>query len=164
MKSLHRSAVVAPLIVLHAWAGEIPSKQIAARTELQQIQTLTLSDQQFLNGDTGGKPVTITGQLRIAQGSGRLPVVVLQHGSGGYLANIDVWSRELNELGISTFALDSFTGRGLTEVNSNQTLLGRLNLIVDLCRTLEVLASHPPVDPRPLELMAFSPGSPATPS
>src|SRR5713101_7610584 len=83
MKSLHRIAIAAPLIVLHAWAGEIPSKQIAARTELHQIQTLTLSDQQFLNGDTGGKPVTITGQLRIAQGSGRLPVVVLQHGSGG---------------------------------------------------------------------------------
>jgi len=140
MKSLHRIAIAAPLIVLHAWAGETPSKQIAARTELHQIQTLTLSDQQFLNGDTGGKPLTITGQLRIAQGSGRLPVVVLQHGSGGYLANIDVWSRELNELGISTFALDSFTGRGLTEVNSNQALLGRLNFIVDLYRALEVLA------------------------
>jgi hypothetical protein len=30
-------------------------------------------------------------------------VVVLQHGSGGATSNIDVWSRELNELGISTF-------------------------------------------------------------
>src|SRR6267142_2892093 len=162
MKSLHRIAIAAPLIVLHAWAGEIPSKQIAARTELHQIQTLTLSDQQFLNGDTGGKSVTITGQLRIAQGSGRLPVVVLQHGSGGYNANIDVWSRELNELGISTFALDSFTGRGLTEVNSNQALLGRLNFIVDLYRALEVLASHPRVDPRRIVLMGFSRGGQAT--
>src|SRR6266478_2486261 len=162
MKSLHRIAIAAPLIVLHAWAGEIPSKQIAARTELHQIQTLTLSDQQFLNGDTGGKPVTITGQLRIAQGSGRLPVVVLQHGSGGYNATIDVWSRELNELGLSTFALDSFTGRGLTEVNSNQALLGRLNFIVDLYRALEVLASHPRVDPRRIVLMGFSRGGQAT--
>src|SRR5437899_11430643 len=162
MKSLHRIAIAAPLIVLHAWAGEIPSKQIAVRTELHQIHTLTLSDQQFLNGDTGGKPVTITGQLRIAQGSGRLPVVVLQHGSGGYLANIDVWSRELNELGISTFALDSFTGRGLTEVNSNQALLGRLNFIVDLYRALEVLASHPRVGPRRIVLMGFSRGGQAT--
>src|SRR5258707_2387825 len=132
MKSLHRIAIAAPLIVLHAWAGEIPSKQIAARTELHKIQTLTLSDQQFLNGDTGGKPVTITGQLRIAQGSGRLPVVVLQHGSGGYNANIDVWARELNELGISTFSLDSFTGRGLNEVENHQALLLRLNFILDL--------------------------------
>jgi hypothetical protein len=34
-----------------AWAAEVPS---AARTELHQIQTLTLSDQQFLKGDTSG--------------------------------------------------------------------------------------------------------------
>src|SRR5258708_34978379 len=109
MKSLHRIAIAAPLIVLHAWAGEIPSKQIAARTELHQIQTLTLSDQQILNGDTGGKPVTITGQLRIAQGSGRLPVAVLQHASGGYPANTDVLSRELKSLGITTHSLHTVT-------------------------------------------------------
>src|SRR5260221_10608165 len=102
MKSLHRIAIAAPLIVLHAWAGEIPSKQIAARTELHQIQTLTLSDQQFLNGDTGGKPVTITGQLRIAQGSGRLPVVVLQHGPGGCNRNSFAWSKVLKGPGTST--------------------------------------------------------------
>lgn len=161
MKRLHRIAIAAPLIVLHTWAGEIPSKQIAARTELHQIQTLTLSDQQFLKGDTNGKPVTITGQLRIAQGSGRLPVVVLQHGSGGLRPNIEVWSRELNEIGISTFALDSFTGRGLTDVNANQALLGRLNFILDDYRALEILASHPRVDPRRIVLMGFSRGGQA---
>jgi dienelactone hydrolase len=101
----------------------------------------------------GGKPVTIFGQLRIAQGAGRLPVVVLQHGSSGYAANIDVWSREFNELGISTFAIDAFIGRGLTEVNSNQALLGRLNLILDIYRALDVLASHPRVDPGRIVLM-----------
>jgi dienelactone hydrolase len=129
---------------------------------LYQVQTLTLSDQQFLKGDIGSKPVTISGQLRIAQGSGRLPVVVLQHGSSGYAANIDVWSRELNELGISTFALDGFTGRGLTEVNTNQALLGRLNLILDIYRALDVLASHPRVDPGRIALMGFSRGGQAT--
>jgi hypothetical protein len=91
------------------------TKQFAARTELWPIQTLTLSDQQFLTGDNNGKPTAIAGQLRIAQGSGCLPVVVLQHSSGGFLANIEFWSRELNAAGISTFALDGFTGRGLTE-------------------------------------------------
>ena len=66
-----------------AWAQDVPSKQIAARTELHQIQLLTLSDQEFLKGDATGKQITIAGQLRIAQGIGRLPVVVLQHGSSG---------------------------------------------------------------------------------
>jgi dienelactone hydrolase len=105
--------------------------------------------------------VTISGQLRIAQGSGRLPVVVLQHGSSGYAANIDVWSRHLNEMGVSTFALDGFTGRGLTEVNTNQAALGRLNLILDVYRALDVLASHPRVDPRRIVLMGFSRGGQA---
>jgi dienelactone hydrolase len=99
-----------------AKAEEAGSKDFAARTELHQIATLTLSDRQFLEGDANGKPMTITGELRIAQGSGRLPVVVLEHGSGGLSANIEFWARALNEQGISSFALDGFTGRGLTEV------------------------------------------------
>jgi dienelactone hydrolase len=157
------AAIFTPFVVLPpALAFEVAPKEVAARTELYQVQTLTLSDQQFLKGDIGGKPVTISGQLRIAQGAGRLPVVVLQHGSSGYAANIDVWSRELNELGISTFALDAFTGRGLTEVNTNQALLGRLNLILDIYRALDVLASHPRVDPGRIALMGFSRGGQAT--
>jgi dienelactone hydrolase len=165
MKGRYRIVTIIVLqifLVLYSHAvTETPSKQIAARTELYRIQTLTLSDQQFLTGETGGKPVTITGQLRIAQGTGRLPVVVLQHGSSGYGPNIDVWSRELNELGISTFALDSFTGRGLTEVNSNQALLGRLNFILDIYRSLDILASHPRVDSGRIVLMGFSRGGQA---
>jgi dienelactone hydrolase len=144
-----------------AWAADGPSKQLAVRTELHQVQTLTLSDQQFLKGEGLGTPVTITGQLRIAQGSGRLPLVVLQHGSSGLGANVEVWSRELNELGIATFALDGFTGRGLTEVGSNQASLSRLNFILDIYRALGVLANHPRIDPARIALMGFSRGGQA---
>ncbi len=140
---------------------EVPPKEVAARTELHQIETLTLSDQQFLNGDVAGKPVVISGLLRIAQGGGRLPAVILQHGSSGYAANIEVWSNALNALGISTFALDGFTGRGLVEVNSNQALLGRLNFILDIYRALAVVASHPLIDPKRIALIGFSRGGQA---
>jgi dienelactone hydrolase len=143
--------------------GQQPDlKQIASRTELHQISTLTLSDQQFLTGNAIATPVTIVGQLRIAQGSGRLPVVVLQHASSGYDARIDIWSRELNELGISTFALDGFTARGLTDINGSQASLGRTNLILDIYRALDVLAKHPRVDPTRIALMGFSRGGQAT--
>jgi dienelactone hydrolase len=134
---------------------------MAARTELHSIDTLTLSDAQFLSGDANGKPTTITGQLRIAKGTGRLPVVVLQHGSGGMAPNVEMWARELNAMGISTFALDGFTGRGLTQVNTNQALLGRLNFILDIYRSLDVLAKHPRVDPQRVALMGFSRGGQA---
>src|ERR1051325_11899570 len=108
-------------------AAEDLTKQIAARTELHSISSLTISDEQFLKGDDNGKPVTVTAQLRIAQGQGRLPVVVMAHGSGGMGSNVDFWTRQLNGIGISTFALDAFTGRGLTNVSNDQALLGRLN-------------------------------------
>src|SRR5215469_15446876 len=81
---------------------------LAMRTELHPINTLTLSDQQFLTGNADGQPITITGELRIASGSGRLPVVILQHGSGGMGANVETWAREFNAMGVSTFALDGF--------------------------------------------------------
>jgi poly(3-hydroxybutyrate) depolymerase len=64
-----------------ARADEAATKQIAARVELHAISSLTLSDQQFLAGDANGKAVTVAGEFRIAQGSGKLPVVILLHGS-----------------------------------------------------------------------------------
>ena len=156
------AGMTASLIASNVALPGIALGQIAARTELHRIETLTITDQQFLNGETGGAPVSISGQLRIPRGSGRLPLVILQHGSSGYAANIDVWSRILNEVGISTLALDAFTGRGLTEVNSNQALLGRLNFILDIYRALEVVASHARVDRDRIALMGFSRGGQAT--
>jgi dienelactone hydrolase len=138
-------------------------KTYAAKTEIYAIASLTLTDEQFLKGDAAaGKPVTVTGHLRIAQGQGRLPVVVLVHGSGGMGPNIETWSREFNAMGISTFALDGFTGRGLASVNTDQSALGRLNMILDAYRVLDILARHPRVDPSRIALMGFSRGGQGT--
>jgi dienelactone hydrolase len=64
-------------------------------------------------------------------------------------------------MGISTFVIDGFSGRGLTAVGPNQALLGRLNLIVDIYRSLDILAKHPRVDPDRIVLMGFSRGGQA---
>jgi hypothetical protein len=71
------SLLIVPIVVTAQDSG---IKQIAARIELHSIQSVTLSDEQFLKGDGGGKQVTVSGQLRIAQGSGRLPTLVMIHG------------------------------------------------------------------------------------
>src|SRR3954469_3822152 len=139
-------------------AEEAANKEIAAGVEHHAIASLTLADQQFLSGDPNGKAVTVTGEFRIAQGAGKLPVVILIHGSGGIGPNIESWSRDLNAMGISTFALDGFTGRGLTSVNTDQALLGRLAFTLDAYRVLEMLAKHPRVDPSRIVLMGFSRG------
>ncbi|WP_456715826.1 dienelactone hydrolase family protein [Bradyrhizobium sp. USDA 4353] len=137
------------------------TKDVPARVEMHPIASLTLSDRQFLSGDDGGKPVTVVGELRVAQGSGRLPVVVLMHGSGGVGANIAAWSRTFNAMGISTLVIDGFTGRGITATSTNQAQLGRLNLIIDIYHALDVLAKHPRVDPDRIALMGFSRGGQA---
>src|SRR5882762_8412954 len=136
-------------------------KEVAARVEIYAIPSLTISDQQFLTGDANGKPVTVAGEFRIAQGSGRLPVVVLMHGSSGVGATMEAWVHQFNGMGISTFVIDGFSGRGLTVVGTNQALLGRLNFILDIYRSLDILAKHPRVDPERIVLMGFSRGGQA---
>jgi dienelactone hydrolase len=167
MRTGMRAAIAAWIFCTGIWLAVIETnaqsmpKEIAARVELYAIPSLTLSDQQFLTGDANGKPVTVAGEFRIAQGSGRLPVVVLMHGSSGVGANIEPWVHQFNAMGISTFVIDGFSGRGLTAVGPNQALLGRLNLILDIYRSLDILAKHPRVDPERIVLMGFSRGGQA---
>jgi dienelactone hydrolase len=167
MRLTLRATVAAALLCAASLLSVSPSpaqtnpKEIAARVELHAFPSLTISDQQFLSGDANGKPVTMTGEFRIAQGSGRLPVVILMHGSGGIGANIEPWTRAFDAMGVSTFAIDGFTGRGLTAVSTNQASLGRLNFILDIYRALDILAKHPRVDPDRIVLMGFSRGGQA---
>src|SRR5215468_8167126 len=137
------------------------SRDIAARIEAIPIQTLTVSDEQFLKGDAYGRPTTIAGVLRVAQGSGRLPLVVFAAGAGGFASNMEVWDRQFQEMGISTFAMDSLAGRGIVSTVIDQSQLGRLNAILDLYRSLAVLAAHPRVDPNRIAIMGFARGGEA---
>jgi dienelactone hydrolase len=83
------------------------------------------------------------------------------HGSGGFEANTDLWRRQFESLGISTFALDSFSGRGSVSTVVDQSQLGRLNMILDLYRSFVVLAGHPRIDPNRIAVMGFSRGGQA---
>ena len=145
-----------PVLVSKAFAEDI-----ASLIETIPIQTLTISDEQFLTGDAAGRPTTISGTLKAAQGSGHLPLVILLHGSGGIEENAVVWERVFASVGISTFEIDSFTGRGIVSTVADQSQLGRLNMIFDLYRSLAILAAHPQVDPNRIAVMGFSRGGQA---
>jgi dienelactone hydrolase len=69
--------------------------------------------------------------------------------------------RHFNAIGISTVTIDGMTGRGLTGVGDKQAVLGRLNFILDIYRTMEVVARHPRVDTGKVALMGFSRGGQA---
>jgi dienelactone hydrolase len=133
-----------------------------ARLEVYPISSVTLKDSDFLAGRSDGQPVTIAGELRIPRpGNGKLPAVVLLHGSGGIGGTgsmIDEWSRELTQLGIATFAIDSFAARGIVSAVMDQTQLGRLNMVADAYRALELLGKHSRIDPSRVAVMGFSRG------
>jgi dienelactone hydrolase len=127
------------------------------RMEIHSFQSMTLTDQEFLTGRKEGKPVTLAGELRLPRpGNDRLPAVVLLHGAGGVSGYVLDWQQDLNAMGVATFVLDSFTGRGIVNVMSDRSQIGQLTLIVDAYRALDVLAKHPRIDPTRIALMGFS--------
>jgi hypothetical protein len=82
------STVVVASLALPAAAQVGSSKDIPARVELHAVKSLWLTDQQFLSGDRNGTEVTLGVELRVVQGKGKLPTMILMHGSGGIGANV----------------------------------------------------------------------------
>jgi dienelactone hydrolase len=154
-------AVAAVLTLLHASGAfaQESNRDLAGRIELRSFQSLTLTDRQFLTGDKNGSPVTITGELRLPQGTmGRVPVVIMLHGAGGLVASNELWSRILNAMGIATFAIDSHSGRNLGNIGANQGALGFFAYTLDAYRAQELLAAHSQIDPGRIALMGTSRG------
>ena len=160
-RSLFFLVITLTFIVFSAASPHTASAQVG-RIELHTFQSVTLTDNQFLNAKRNGSEVTIAGELRFPRKKmQRYPVVMLVHGSGGISGYVDDWAQELNSMGVAVFILDSFTGRGLYKVNNDQSQLGRLAMIVDIYRALDVLAQHKSVDPARIGVMGFSRGGQA---
>lgn len=132
------------------------------RVEIHPVRSVTMTDEDFLNGRKDGTPVLLAGQLRIpVPSTGRLPGVLLLHGSGGIGVNLQDWEQEFNAMGVATFVLDAFSGRGLVQTSTDQASLGRLAMTYDAYRALEVMEAHARIDPQRILVMGFSRGGQA---
>jgi poly(3-hydroxybutyrate) depolymerase len=101
-----------------------------------------------------------SGELRLPKGLGeKFATVILIHGSGGISAATDRWAQELNSVGIAAFILDSFTGRGIINTNSDQSQLDSIAMMHDAFAALGKLAAHPRIDPMRIAVMGFSKGA-----
>jgi dienelactone hydrolase len=139
-----------------------PSAQpvLVDRVEAIPLQSASPSTKQFLTHDGSARPALIAGELRIPKpGPEKLPVVVLVHGSGGISARQDRWVQELNGIGVATFMLDSFAGRGIVNTVTDQSQLSALAMMVDAFQALAALAKHPRLDPDRIVIMGFSKGA-----
>jgi dienelactone hydrolase len=141
--------------------------QFAVMQEIA-IESSTPSPDDFLKGKPG-EPVLIAGHLRLPQGgppgqvAPKQPVVVLMHGAGGqapWNGYIHEWSRVMNEAGIGTFNVDSYSGRGIFDVKS-LAKLPALVRVMDAYAALKALSKHPSIDAGKIVVMGFSHGGPA---
>jgi dienelactone hydrolase len=130
------------------------------RVEVIPFQTLSPTTQQFLAGDKAAKPSWIAGELRLPKpGPEKVPAVVLVHGSGGMSSRQERWVSELNDVGIATFKVDSFSGRGIVTTVTDQAQVSNLAMMVDAYRALAILAGHPRIDRSRISILGFSKGA-----
>ncbi|WP_246258040.1 dienelactone hydrolase family protein [Pararobbsia alpina] len=119
----------------------------------------TVTDQEFLVGREDGTPVTVAGELRLPRsGNERFPLVILLHGSGGIGGFVTDWEEQFLAMGVATFVIDSFTGRGIVSTINDQSQAGRLVQMEDAYRALALLEKHPRIDSGRVMLMGLSRG------
>ncbi len=147
------------VVVASAYMHAPAEAQTFARMEIHPIASVTVTSQQFLTGDRYGRPVILSGELRLPPATGKVPAVILMHGSGGLSASTDRWAQELNSISIAAFILDSFTGRGIVNTNADQSQLESIAMMYDAYAALARLASHPRIDATRIGIMGFSKGA-----
>ncbi len=89
--------------------------------------------------------------------------MIFMHGSGGGFTNagrekIDPWLKMFNKMGIATFKLNSFSGRGVTTTVGKQHAVTTAEMVVDVYMALDLLSKHPRIDPNRIGLIGCSKG------
>jgi dienelactone hydrolase len=107
-----------------------------------------------------GAETPISGDLRLPPAAaGRVPLMVISHGSGGILAGReDAWAERLRAQGVATFVVDSFGPRGIRSTGDDQSQLSTAASVADAFAALRVAATHPAIDPARIGVMGFSKG------
>jgi dienelactone hydrolase len=137
--------------------------QVPSRLEVLAVKSSTLSGTEFLQGKDSGNEVLLAGELRLPlRAAPKVPAVVLVHGSGGIGGAMDLWARDLNAIGVATFILDSFAGRGIVSTVADQDQLASVAMMVDAYRALDLLAEHPRIRADRIGVMGFSKGAVAS--
>jgi dienelactone hydrolase len=115
------------------------------------------------------RPIVIDGALTLPGNSalsrdGKVPVVILMHGSGGISREREhAWAERFNAWGIGAFVLDSFAGRGIKPPNyADRNFVHGVAHVLDAYLSLRLLATHPRIDGARIAVMGFSKGGQAS--
>lgn len=113
----------------------------------------------ILSGRYKQAPVEISGFLALPVGQGKFPAVVIVPGSGGYQQWMqDGVAKRLNEAGIATLIIDSFSARGIGETATNQATVPMAASVIDGFAALQALSKRPEIDASKVGVTGFSRG------
>jgi dienelactone hydrolase len=109
--------------------------------------------------DHRGKQVTISGELHLPPGAGKVPAMLIHHGSGGVSPTREGrYAREMVELGVGALVLNSFAGRGVSSTVRDQMAVTAMEMLGDAYAALGALAEHPRIDGGRIGIVGFSKG------
>ncbi len=106
-------------------------------------------------------PVTVKAELFLPDGtgSGRVPAMVIHHGSGGVSNTREyAYAREFTKMGVASIIPDSFTPRGVKSTVEDQSAVSTNDMIADAFAVLKLAAAHPRLDPARIGITGFSKG------
>ena len=106
-----------------------------------------------------GKTVMLGGRLQLPVGqSGKMPAVIMMHGTGGIRYSGVYYAAALNRAGIATLEVDQWGGRGLSaEPASRPKNLG--DNLGDIGGAYRLLAARPDIDAARIGLLGASMGA-----
>jgi dienelactone hydrolase len=138
--------LVAVLLALPARADEKPQLEGSVHIHFPA----TNRDQQIEGGGYLLLPPNV---------KGRVPVMIIMHGSGGIRPEHEyVYARELANMGVAAFIVDSFTPRGIETTYDNQRLIVMRDYVRDAFAALAALRKEPHVDTSRAGIIGFSKG------
>jgi dienelactone hydrolase len=104
-------------------------------------------------------PVSVAADLVLPERrEGRVPAVVILHGSDGLSDHQRRHARALVALGVAVLIVDSFGARGVDDTIDELAAVTPYSMLIDAYRALALLQTHPAIDPARIALVGWSKG------
>ena len=155
-----RLSVLLVLAATAATATDPPVKDLAdGRTGKIYFESVTPTGFTQLAKRQATQKTVIFGTLRVPKKvTSAVPAMVIAHGSAGVAERESWWADHLNDIGVASLIVDSFTPRHIRDTASDQTQLSTAANVADAFTALKLLATHPQVDRQRIGVIGFSKG------